>query len=38
MMLIFEDICGGNFILIEYFVVKLEILPKTYQEVLISLT
>ena len=37
MMVIFEDICGGNFILKEYFEVQLETLPGTYLETLISL-
>ena len=37
-MVIFEDIYNGNFMLKEYFVVKLEILPKTYLETLISIT
>ena len=38
MMVIFEDICCGNFILKEELVVQLEILPRTYLETLIPLT
>ena len=36
MIIIFEDIYGGNFIIEEQFLVQLEILPRTYPETLIS--
>ena len=38
MTLVFEDIYGGNFILIENFRVQHENLPGTYLKPLISLT